>query len=53
MLRTGGAPVIVLSQSTRRETGPRVQLANIAAAKMVADVIRTSLGPKVSLEERS
>uniref|UniRef100_A0A7E4VE95 T-complex protein 1 subunit gamma n=1 Tax=Panagrellus redivivus TaxID=6233 RepID=A0A7E4VE95_PANRE len=44
------APIIVLSQNTQREHGPRVQLANINAAKTVADVIRTSLGPRAMLK---
>jgi|UniRef100_A0AC35G627 T-complex protein 1 subunit gamma len=44
------APVIVLSTNTQREHGSRVQLANINAAKCVADVIRTSLGPRAMLK---
>lgn len=41
-----GAPVIVMSQNTKREQGRKVQISNIKAAKTVADVIRTCLGPK-------
>lgn len=37
---------MVLNQNTKREQGRKVQLGNIQAAKTVADVIRTCLGPK-------
>lgn len=40
------APVFVLSANTKRESGKKVQIGNIQAAKTVADVIRTCLGPK-------
>lgn len=43
-------PIIVLSQNTKRESGHRVQLGNISAAKTIADVIRTSLGPRAMLK---
>ncbi|VDK41764.1 unnamed protein product [Anisakis simplex] len=46
----GGAPIIVLSQGTKRESGHQVQLGNIAAAKTIADVIRTCLGPRAMLK---
>lgn len=39
-------PILVLSQNTKREQGKKVQMGNIQAAKTVADVIRTCLGPK-------
>jgi len=39
-------PILVLSQNTKRDQGKKVQLGNIQAAKTVADVIRTCLGPK-------
>ena len=38
--------VIVLNQNTKREQGKKAQLGNIAAAKAVADTIRTTLGPR-------
>jgi len=41
----GGNPVIVLNQNTKRESGRKVQLSNATAAKTIADVIRTCLGP--------
>ncbi|MEA2004201.1 MAG: thermosome subunit beta [archaeon] len=42
----GGQPVIVVPEGTFRESGKNAQLANIAAAKVVADAVRTTLGPK-------
>lgn len=33
-----------------RESGRKVQLDNIRAAKAIADVIRTSLGPRAMLK---
>ncbi|CAG9533160.1 unnamed protein product [Cercopithifilaria johnstoni] len=51
MIRAGGAtPIIVFSQNTTRESGYQVQAGNIAAAKTIADVIRTSLGPRAMLK---
>ncbi|KAK4298925.1 hypothetical protein Pmani_028761 [Petrolisthes manimaculis] len=46
----GGQPIIVLNQNTKRETGRKVQLQNINAGKMIADVIRTCLGPRAMLK---
>ncbi|XP_046858014.1 T-complex protein 1 subunit gamma-like [Xenia sp. Carnegie-2017] len=46
----GGSPIIVLNQSTRRESGRKVQLGNVQAAKTIADVIRTCLGPRAMLK---
>lgn len=45
-----GGPVLVLNTNVKRETGRKAQLNNIKAAKTVADVIRTSLGPKAMLK---
>ncbi|GFH27848.1 T-complex protein 1 subunit gamma, partial [Haematococcus lacustris] len=39
-------PVTVLNANTKREQGRKAQLGNIAAAKAVADIIRTTLGPR-------
>ena len=36
--------------SVQRESGKNVQFGNIGAAKAVADVIRTCLGPKAMLK---
>lgn len=43
-------PVMVLNTNTKRESGKKVQLSNIEAAKTVADIIRTCLGPKAMLK---
>ncbi|KAK2156606.1 hypothetical protein LSH36_209g05053 [Paralvinella palmiformis] len=45
-----GAPVIVLNQNVKREQGRKVQLGNVTAAKTIADVIRTCLGPRAMLK---
>ncbi|CAI4232711.1 unnamed protein product [Auanema sp. JU1783] len=51
MMRGGGQqPIIVLSQGTKRESGHQVQIGNITACKTIADVIRTSLGPRAMLK---
>ncbi|KAL2021170.1 hypothetical protein VTK56DRAFT_7476 [Thermocarpiscus australiensis] len=45
------APVLVMNtQSGERHTGRKAQLSNIAAAKTVADIIRSCLGPKAMLK---
>ncbi|MCL4133874.1 UNVERIFIED_CONTAM: hypothetical protein GTU68_059063 [Idotea baltica] len=46
----GGQPIIVLNQNTKRESGRKVQVQNINAGMMVADVIRTCLGPRAMLK---
>lgn len=40
----------VLQASAKREQGKRAQYGNIAAAKAVADIIRTTLGPRSMLK---
>jgi len=42
----GGQPILILPEGTLRQTGKGAQGANIAAAKAVADAVRTTLGPK-------
>lgn len=42
--------VFVLKDNTKRETGRKAQVGNINAAKTVADVIRTCLGPRAMLK---
>ncbi|KAJ8304883.1 hypothetical protein KUTeg_018466 [Tegillarca granosa] len=37
-------------QNTKRESGRKVQVGNIAAGKAIADIIRTCLGPKSMLK---
>nr|CAB3468130.1 unnamed protein product [Digitaria exilis] len=45
------APVLVLTEdSLKRESGAKVHQANIQAAKAVADIIRTTLGPRSMLK---
>jgi T-complex protein 1 subunit gamma len=44
------APVMVLNKNAKREQGKQAQQANIKAAKAVADIIRTTLGPKSMLK---
>lgn len=41
---------MVLNQKTQRQTGRQAQLSNIAAARAVADIIRTTLGPRSMLK---
>jgi thermosome len=42
----GGQPILILPEGTLRQTGKDAQSRNIAAAKAVAESIRTTLGPK-------
>jgi thermosome len=42
----GGQPILVLPEGTLRTLGKGAQHTNIAAAKAVADAVRTTLGPK-------
>ncbi|KAK4353556.1 hypothetical protein RND71_025750 [Anisodus tanguticus] len=44
------APALVMQDSMKREQGGKVQRANIQAAKAVADIIRTTLGPRSMLK---
>ncbi|XP_031491387.1 T-complex protein 1 subunit gamma [Nymphaea colorata] len=44
------APVLVLKDSLKRESGTKVHHANIQASKAVADIIRTTLGPRSMLK---
>jgi T-complex protein 1 subunit gamma len=46
----GQTPVYVMNQTMQREQGHKAQLSNIAAAKAVADIIRTTLGPRSMLK---
>jgi thermosome len=39
-------PIFILSQDTKRTVGREAQRMNIAAAKLVAETVRTTLGPK-------
>ena len=42
----GGQPVLILPEGTIRQRGRSAQENNIAAARAVADAVRTTLGPK-------
>lgn len=42
----GQQPIFILPEGAFRETGKSAQRQNIAAAKAVADAVRTTLGPK-------
>jgi thermosome len=42
----GGQPILILPEGTLRQKGKSAQENNIAAAKAVADAVRTTLGPK-------
>ncbi|AET41496.1 chaperonin-containing T-complex subunit CCT3 Ecym_8211 [Eremothecium cymbalariae DBVPG len=44
------APVVFMNTSQERSSGREAQISNITAAKAVADVIRTCLGPKAMLK---
>jgi thermosome len=42
----GQTPILVLREGTKREKGKGAQFNNIAAAKAVADAVRSTLGPR-------
>ncbi len=42
----GGQPILILPEGAMRSKGRDAQRSNIAAAKAVADAVRTTLGPK-------
>lgn len=44
------APVHVIQTNTKRESGRKAQLGNIMAGKAVADIVRTTLGPRAMLK---
>ncbi len=46
MGQIGGQSVLILPEGTFRQQGSGAQRSNIAAAKAVADAVRTTLGPK-------
>ncbi|MCQ2819199.1 MAG: T-complex protein 1 subunit gamma [archaeon] len=46
----GQVPIIVLNMNTKRENGRKAQLSNIKAGKAVADIVRSTLGPKSMLK---
>ncbi|MDI6887239.1 MAG: thermosome subunit beta [Candidatus Thermoplasmatota archaeon] len=47
MMPTGQQiPILILKEGTKRERGRSAQLNNIAAAKAIADAVRSTLGPR-------
>ncbi|ODQ63866.1 T-complex protein 1 [Nadsonia fulvescens var. elongata DSM 6958] len=44
------APVVFMNAGTERQQGRKAQVSNITAAKAVADIVRTCLGPKAMLK---
>ena len=50
MLPGNQMPVMVVNKNAQRESGRTAQIANIRASKAVADIIRTTLGPKSMLK---
>jgi len=46
LAQIGGQPILILPEGTLRQVGRDAQRSNIAAAKAIADAIRTTLGPK-------
>src|SRR3989442_14189121 len=43
---TQGVPVLILKEGTGRSTGKEAQRNNITAAKVVAETVRSTLGPR-------
>src|SRR5437016_2272539 len=43
---SGGQQVIILKQGTSRNRGKKAQNNNIDAAKLIAELVKTSLGPR-------
>ncbi|NCN38796.1 MAG: thermosome subunit, partial [Candidatus Aenigmarchaeota archaeon] len=46
MGQIGGQPIFILPEGTLRSKGRNAQENNIAAARAIADAVRTTLGPK-------
>ncbi len=44
--RLTGQPILILKEGSSRRTGKEVQSANISAARIVADVVKATLGPR-------
>lgn len=44
--QSGGQPILILPEGAFRNKGKDAQRMNIAAARLVADTVRTTLGPK-------
>jgi thermosome len=46
MAQFGGQPILILKEGSERTQGKTAQSNNIAAAKVIAEAVRTSLGPR-------
>jgi len=46
MAQLGGQPILILKEGTERTRGKDAMTNNIAAAKVIAEAVRTSLGPR-------
>lgn len=46
MAKDNYQPIFILPENTQRTTGKNAQRNNIMAARLVADIVRTTLGPK-------
>ena len=44
--QAGGVPVLILKEGSSRSRGREAQHANIMAARIVAETVKSSLGPK-------
>src|SRR5574341_1505933 len=42
----GGMPVLILREGTKESKGREAQRNNITAAKLIAEIVKTSLGPR-------
>ena len=42
----GGMPVLILREGTKENKGKEAQRNNITAAKLIAEVVKTCLGPR-------
>ncbi|HXX96282.1 MAG TPA: TCP-1/cpn60 chaperonin family protein, partial [Candidatus Bathyarchaeia archaeon] len=42
----GGVPVIILKEGTRENKGKEAQKNNISAAKLISEIVKSSLGPR-------
>src|SRR3954453_18865762 len=42
----GGMPVLILREGTKQSKGKEAQRNNITAAKLIAEIVKTSLGPR-------
>src|SRR6059036_3614190 len=42
----GGMPVLILREGTKESKGKEAQKNNITAAKLIAEIVKTSLGPR-------